>query len=333
MATDLLNTFRISIEDYYRANKRSLPWRKDEPVPYEVWLSEIILQQTRVAQGTPYWEKILAAFPTIDALANAEEDKLMSLWTGLGYYNRARNLQKGAKQIVSEFGGEMPATFEELLTITGIGPYTAAAIASICFEEKVGVVDGNVYRVLSRFFGIATPINQTAGIKEFQTLANAIIQNTSDAASYNQGIMEFGALHCTPKKPLCMMCDLADICSAFNEGKVGQLPVKIKKGKRSSEEIHYAIVRSNGRIALRKRGTNGIWAGLYEPPRLQAAPKNGEELTPAIVHKLSHKDLKCHFWAVDEEVLDEPITYYTKDQTADLGMPIIIANLVENIKI
>ena len=333
MATDLLNTFRISIEDYYRANKRSLPWRKDEPVPYEVWLSEIILQQTRVAQGTPYWEKILAAFPTIDALANAEEDKLMSLWTGLGYYNRARNLQKGAKQIVSEFGGEMPATFEELLTITGIGPYTAAAIASICFEEKVGVVDGNVYRVLSRFFGIATPINQTAGIKEFQTLANAIIQNTSDAASYNQGIMEFGALHCTPKKPLCMMCDLADICSAFNEGKVGQLPVKIKKGKRSSEEIHYAIVRSSGRIALRKRGTNGIWAGLYEPPRLQAAPKNGEELTPAIVHKLSHKDLKCHFWAVDEEVLDEPITYYTKDQTADLGMPIIIAHLVENIKI
>ena len=333
MATDLLNTFRISIEDYYRANKRSLPWRKDEPVPYEVWLSEIILQQTRVAQGTPYWEKLLAAFPTIDALANAEEDKLMSLWTGLGYYNRARNLQKGAKQIVAEFGGEMPTTFEELLTVTGIGPYTAAAIASICFKEKVGVVDGNVYRVLSRFFGIATPINQTAGIKEFKTLANAIIQTTSDAASYNQGIMEFGALHCTPKKPLCMMCDLADICSAFNEGKVDQLPVKIKKGKRSSEEIHYAIVRSSGSIALRKRGTNGIWAGLYEPPRLQAAPKNGEELAPTIVHKLSHKDLKCHFWAVDEEVLDEPITYYTKDQTADLGMPIIIANLVENIKI
>jgi A/G-specific adenine glycosylase len=234
---------------------------------------------------------------------------------------------------VAEFGGEMPATFEELLTITGIGPYTAAAIASICFEEKVGVVDGNVYRVLSRFFGIATPINQTAGIKEFQTLANAIIQNTSDAASYNQGIMEFGALHCTPKKPLCMMCDLADICSAFNEGKVDQLPVKIKKGKRGSEEIHYAIVRSGGGIALRKRGTNGIWAGLYEPPRLQAAPKNGEELAPAIVHKLSHKDLKCHFWTADEEVLDEPITYYTKDETADLGMPIIIANLVENIKI
>ncbi|HCP41600.1 MAG TPA: A/G-specific adenine glycosylase [Cryomorphaceae bacterium] len=333
MTTDLLNTFRISIEDYYRANKRSLPWRKEVPDPYEVWLSEIILQQTRVAQGTPYWEKILAAFPTIEALANAEEDKLMSLWTGLGYYNRARNLQKGAKQIVSEFEGEMPTTYDELLTITGIGPYTAAAIASICYDEKIGAVDGNVYRVLSRFFGISTSINQTDGIKEFQSLANSIISSTSDAASYNQGIMEFGALHCTPKKPFCMLCDLADICTAFKQGKVDELPVKVKKGKRGSEEIHYAIICSEKGIALRKRGTDGIWAGLYEPPRLQVAPKNGEELAPAIVHKLSHKDLKCHFWLVNKEILDEPITYYTKNETGDLGMPIIIANLVENIKI
>lgn len=333
MATDLLNTFRISIEDYYGANKRSLPWRKDRPIPYEVWLSEIILQQTRVAQGIPYWEKILAAFPTIASLADAEEDKLMSLWTGLGYYNRARNLQKGAKQVVAEFGGKLPSTYEELLTITGIGPYTAAAIASICFGQKVGVVDGNVFRVLSRFFGISTPINQSAGIKEFQFLANEIIQSSSDPASYNQGIMEFGALHCTPKKPLCMMCDLADLCSAHNSGTADQLPVKVKKGKRSCEEIHYAVIRSNGRIALYKRSTNGIWAGLYEPPRLDGAPENGEELAPAIVHKLSHKDLKCHFWLVNEDALDEPMTYYTKDETSELGMPIIIANLVENIKI
>lgn len=332
MATNSLNSFRISIEDYYRSNKRSLPWRKQDPIPYEVWLSEIILQQTRVAQGTPYWEKILAAFPTIEALANAEEDKLMSLWTGLGYYNRARNLQKGAKQVVADFGGELPSTYEELLTITGIGPYTAAAIASICFDQKVGVVDGNVYRVLSRFFGISTPINQTAGIKEFQILANEIIQSSSDPASYNQGIMEFGALHCTPKKPLCMMCDLADICSAFNEGKVDQLPVKVKKGKRTAEEIHYAVVQTKDGIALRKRGTDGIWAGLYEPPRLSEAPENGKEVAPTIVHKLSHKDLKCHFWDVPKEMLNEPTTYYTKDEAAELGMPIIIAKLVENIK-
>ena len=156
------NTFRISIEEYYRAHKRDLPWRKVVPVPYEVWLSEIILQQTRVAQGTPYFHKILEAFPTIESLALADEDTLLALWTGLGYYNRARNLQKGARQILTEFNGQLPEQYDELLKIQGIGPYTAAAIASICFQEKIGVVDGNVYRVLSRYFGISTPTNSTS---------------------------------------------------------------------------------------------------------------------------------------------------------------------------
>lgn len=333
MAQDLLNHFRISIEEYYARHKRDLPWRKPTPVPYEVWLSEIILQQTRVAQGTPYWEKILAAFPTVQDLADAEEDHLMSLWTGLGYYNRARNLQKGAKQMVSEYGGELPKSYEELLKITGIGPYTAAAIASICFNEKVGVVDGNVYRVLSRFFGIDTPTNTTAGMKEFQLLANEIVSESSDPSSFNQGIMEFGALHCTPKKPLCMMCKLADLCTAYNEGTVQDLPVKIKKGKRSSEEIHYAVVRTSQGVALRKRGMDSIWGGLYEPPRLTEAPENGKELAPSIVHKLSHKDLKCFFWEVNEHDVAEPLTYYNKEETKSLGMPIIVAKLVENIKI
>jgi len=333
MTIDLLNQFRISIEQFYIQNKRNLPWRKPSPVPYEVWLSEIILQQTRVAQGIPYWERILKAFPTVEDLAEAEEDQLMSLWTGLGYYNRARNLQKGAKQIVSKYGGQLPKSYEELLKITGIGPYTAAAIASICFDEKVGVVDGNVYRVLSRFFGIHTPINQTAGIKEFQLLANETIQNSSNPAFYNQGIMEFGALHCTPRKPLCMMCELADLCTAYNQGTVNELPVKIKKGKRTSEEIHYAVVRSSQGIALRKRGTDSIWAGLYEPPRLKEAPDNGRELAPSIVHKLSHKNLNCFFWEMHEGELAEPLTYYNREETKSLGMPIIVAKLVENIKI
>ncbi len=165
---DRFNRFRISIEEYYSTHKRDLPWRKEAPVPYEVWLSEIILQQTRVAQGTPYYHKILAAFPTIAALADAEEDKLLALWTGLGYYNRARNLQKGAKQIVAEYHGQLPEQYKELLNIKGIGPYTAAAIASICFQEKIGVVDGNVYRVLSRYFGIHTATNSSAGQKSFK---------------------------------------------------------------------------------------------------------------------------------------------------------------------
>ena len=253
MPEDLLNSFRISIEDFYRSHKRTMPWRKDDPVPYEVWLSEVILQQTRVAQGIPYFNKILQAFPTIEDLANANEDHLLSLWTGLGYYNRARNLQKGAQQVMKNHNGELPKSSVDLINIAGIGPYTAAAISSICHGEKIGVVDGNVFRVLSRFFGISTPINTSVGLKEFQLLANEIVHLSKSSADYNQGIMEFGALHCTPKKPLCMMCELADICTAFNTGKVDVLPVKKKTTKRTSEEIHFAVVLDKAGLAMRKR--------------------------------------------------------------------------------
>lgn len=324
------NTFRISIEAYYLAHQRDLPWRKEVPVPYEVWLSEIILQQTRVAQGTPYFHKILAAFPTIEALANAEEDKLLALWTGLGYYNRARNLQKGARQIVAEYQGQLPERYDELLNIKGIGPYTAAAIASICFQEKIGVVDGNVYRVLSRYFGINTPTNSTLGQREFQTLANECIQGTKHPGMYNQGIMEFGALHCTPKNPNCMYCPLNNSCYAFNSGAVPELPVKLKKGKRTKETLHFGIVQNKNKVALRKRGTDSIWAGLYEFPQLDGIPKNGQLLAEPILHKLSHKDLYCSFWAVAEADISGDYNFYSKAEAQELGMPIIIADFVTN---
>ena len=325
---DRFNTFRISIEAFYRAHKRDLPWRKEVPVPYEVWLSEIILQQTRVAQGTPYFEKILAAFPSVEALAGAEEDHLLALWTGLGYYNRARNLQKGAKQIVADFDGQLPNSFAELLTIKGIGPYTAAAIASICFKEKIGVVDGNVYRVLSRYFGIETPINSSSGQKEFQALANECITGTKHPDLYNQGIMEFGALHCTPKKPHCMTCPIADSCHAHNSGTVLELPIKLKKGKRSKETIHFGVVERENLVALKKRGTDSIWAGLYEFPRLNDAPEQGQLMAEPIVHKLSHKDLYCSFWAVSEDEISGDFNFYSKPEARQLGMPIIIADFV-----
>jgi A/G-specific adenine glycosylase len=305
-----------------------LPWRKEVPVPYEVWLSEIILQQTRVAQGTPYFEKILAAFPSVEALAGAEEDHLLALWTGLGYYNRARNLQKGAKQIVADFDGQLPNSFAELLTIKGIGPYTAAAIASICFKEKIGVVDGNVYRVLSRYFGIETPINSSSGQKEFQALANECIAGTKHPDLYNQGIMEFGALHCTPKKPHCMTCPIADSCHAHNSGTVLELPIKLKKGKRSKETIHFGVVERENLVALKKRGTDSIWAGLYEFPRLNDAPEQGQLMAEPIVHKLSHKDLYCSFWAVSEDEISGDFNFYSKPEAQQLGMPIIIADFV-----
>jgi A/G-specific adenine glycosylase len=332
MPVNLLNSFRISIEDFYRSHKRTMPWRKHNPVPYEVWLSEVILQQTRVAQGIPYFNKILQAFPTIEDLANANEDHLLSLWTGLGYYNRARNLQKGAQQVLKNHNGELPKSSGDLIKIAGIGPYTAAAISSICHGEKIGVVDGNVFRVLSRFFGISTPVNTSAGLKEFQLLANEIVHLSNSSADYNQGIMEFGALHCTPKKPLCMMCELADICTAYNTGKVDVLPVKKKTAKRTTEEIHFAVVVYKAGLAMRKRDTEGIWAGLYEFPRLEKPPLNGLPAAEQIVHKLSHKDLKCHFWKVTENEINEPITYYTKHEIRKLGMPIIIAKYVEKIE-
>lgn len=329
MTSDLFNTFRISIEEFYSVHKRPLPWRKEKPVPYEVWLSEIIMQQTRVAQGTPYFLKLLEAYPTANHLAEAPEDELLAHWTGLGYYNRARNLQKGAQQIVADFNSELPSTYQELLSIRGIGPYTAAAISSICFGEKKGVVDGNVFRVLSRFFGIHTPINSSAGLKEFQILADQCIAGTKDPGTYNQGIMEFGALHCTPKNPNCMMCPLIEVCSAYQQGIVHQLPVKKKGAKRSSEEIHYAIIQNPSGVALVKRNTESIWAGLHEFPRLESSPEEGQLLYGPIVHKLSHKDLICHFWEAGSEAVQEELVYYSPDDQQQLGMPIVVSNFVE----
>jgi A/G-specific adenine glycosylase len=288
------------------------------------------MQQTRIEQGTPYFEKILAAFPNVEALANAQEDQLLALWTGLGYYSRARNLQKGARYILKEYNGKLPETAVELKKIPGIGTYTAAAIASICFGEKKGVVDGNVYRALSRYFGIDTAINSTVGVKEFQLLADAIIANTDNPANYNQGIMEFGALHCSPKKPKCIDCPLASTCEAFNNNTVNVLPVKIKKTKRTEEYIHYGVIQRGEKWGLYKRPSKGIWAGLYEFPRLDGAPKNGMLIQEPIVHKLSHKDLHCYFWDIKEETVDEAITFYSKRELKELGTPIIIANLVNN---
>lgn len=330
MSNNAFNHFIISIEEYFNRNKRDLPWRRKTPVAYEVWLSEIILQQTRVAQGTPYYKKILAAYPTITALAEAPEDELLALWTGLGYYSRARNLQKGAQQIIAEFEGQLPSTSKDLLSIKGIGPYTAAAISSICFGERKGVVDGNVYRVLSRYFGILSPINQGSGPKEFQELADELVQEAKHPGNYNQGIMEFGALHCTPKKPKCEACPLASFCHAYQHQSIDKLPVKIRKNKRTEETIHFAVVEREGKWAMYKRDTSSIWGGLYEFPRLESAPKNGVLMQDPVVHKLSHKDLHCHFWAVDEGAVGEPQEYYGKPEMEGLGMPVIVSNFAKN---
>lgn len=254
--------FPDKIVKWYAENKRSLPWRSTKD-PYKIWLSEIILQQTRVVQGLPYYLRFVERYPTVSDLAAAPQDEVLRLWQGLGYYTRARNLQKCAQTIVEKYNGRFPGSFQELLSLPGIGEYTAAAISSICYNEHVAVVDGNVFRVLSRVFGIETPINSPEGKKIFTELANTFIHQT-DPAEYNQGLMEFGAMFCTPKNPRCEECVFKKSCRAYQHDLQDQLPVKIK-GKASRKRYFYYFVFDQGeKLIMRKREEKDIWLGLFD---------------------------------------------------------------------
>ena len=221
--------FSKRLKQWYLQNKRELPWRSTQD-PYKIWLSEIIMQQTRVEQGLPYYLRFTEAYPNVHSLANAPEQEVLKLWQGLGYYSRARNLHTTAIRVSKELDGNFPDHYKELKTLKGVGDYTASAIASFCFNEPVAVVDGNVYRVLSRVFGVETPINSTQGIKEFKALAQELIDH-KDPATFNQAIMEFGAIQCKPQNPLCETCPFNDVCLALKNDQIKELPVKIKKTK------------------------------------------------------------------------------------------------------
>ena len=258
--------FSDILSQWYAINKRDLPWRSTVN-PYHIWLSEIILQQTRVEQGLPYYLKFIDTFPVVADLANADEDLVLKLWQGLGYYSRARNLQFSAKLILSEFGGNFPDNHADILKLKGVGPYTAAAISSFSFGLPFAVLDGNVIRVLSRVFGIQTPFDTTAGKKQFQKLAQELLDK-KNSAEYNQAIMEFGALQCVPKSPKCNHCPIVNDCIAFNTNTVSLLPVKSKKLKVKSRFLHFLVVNKNNEVLIGKR-KSGIWQGLYEFPFLE----------------------------------------------------------------
>lgn len=255
--------FAATLLQWFKKNGRSLPWRETND-PYAIWLSEVILQQTRIAQGMSYWERFMAQWPTVNDLAAATEDEVLKAWQGLGYYSRARNIHTAAQQVV-ELGG-FPQTFKELKTLKGVGDYTAAAIASIAFGEPVAVVDGNVYRVLSRYFGIDTPIDTTEGKKEFQALAQSLLP-INEPADYNEAIMDFGATQCTPKSPHCSACPLCETCIAFREQRINELPVKSKKVKQRERHFTYLYIEYEGKIAIHQRGAGDIWQGLWEFPQ------------------------------------------------------------------
>ncbi|MBT3571252.1 MAG: A/G-specific adenine glycosylase [Flavobacteriales bacterium] len=309
--------FSDILSQWYAINKRDLPWRSTVN-PYYIWLSEIILQQTRVNQGLPYYLKFIDAFPAVADLANADEDLVLKLWQGLGYYSRARNLQFSAKLILSEFGGNFPDNHADILKLKGVGSYTAAAISSFSFGLPFAVLDGNVIRVLSRVFGIQTPFDTTAGKKQFQKLAQELLDK-KNPAEYNQAIMEFGALQCVPKSPKCNDCPIVNDCIAFNTNTVSLLPVKSKKLKVKSRFLHFLVVNKNNEVLIGKRNS-GIWQGLYEFPFLEFDENLNEKsvlksplwinffkdsvkqissISEEYIHKLSHQKIHAKFWEID----------------------------------
>lgn len=339
-------TFSEVLQNWYHRNKRDLPWRNTKD-PYQIWLSEVILQQTRVIQGLPYYNKFVEKYPTIIDLANADDNDVLRLWQGLGYYSRARNMHQTAKIIATELDGKFPDTYAGLLKLKGIGPYTAAAIASFAFEEKVAVVDGNVYRVLARLFNIETDISSHEAKKVFNDLANELISDKAPG-THNQAMMEFGATYCTPANPGCMFCIFHYDCEANAKGKQAVLPVKSKKIKVKKRYFDYLVIEQSGKLMMSKRGAKDIWEGLYDFYLVESKDslldleatdnnflldilpvstiKNTSEIYK---HVLTHQAIEVRFWHIvinESKGMQIPLDYdfYSWAEVEDLPKPILI---------
>lgn len=336
-------SFSNLIIDWYHDNQRNLPWRETSD-PYKIWLSEIILQQTRVNQGLPYYTKFISQYPTVYDLAKAPADEVMRLWQGLGYYSRARNLHDCAKSVVKNYNGEFPNTYKELLKLKGIGKYTGAAIASFAFQQAVPVVDGNVFRVLARFFEIQDDIAQPKTFTKFFDIAKELIPEKKPA-SFNQALMELGAMVCKPKNPSCDICPLAQECLARIKAKQSELPVKKKKIKIKNRFLYYLIWQKEEKLAMKKRGPNDIWQGLFDfelietkdalttQEILEQVNKKYDrtevvEISEPIKHILSHQRLEAVFIElnpIDENILNESsLQYFTKEEVEKLPKPRLI---------
>jgi len=348
--------FTSNIISWYNSNKRALPWRETTDA-YHIWISEIILQQTRVAQGLPYYLKFIAAFPTVQDLASAQEQDVLSLWQGLGYYSRARNMHKCAKVINSEFDNVFPKSFEELLKLPGIGPYTAAAISSLAFNLSVPVVDGNVYRVLARVFGIDNNIADTKSFKLFFDLSGELIDKKIPG-TYNQGVMELGATVCLPQNPTCDTCPVEVACFARANKKQKELPVKIKKKRNSNRFFTYLVLEIDGKLAMSKRVGKGIWQGMFEFYLIEtAAPTEVTELDNTVLtralnlgavleeetclpkHILSHQTIYSSFIKIkyksgaqsDKLLAENNLVLYSQTEIEALPKPVLISNYLNSV--
>ncbi len=345
-------TFNKELNSWYRNNKRDLPWRNQNDA-YVTWLSEIILQQTRVEQGTPYFLRFLERYPTVKEFANASEDEILKLWQGLGYYSRGRNMLKTAQKVMCDFNGVFPTAYADLITLTGIGEYTAAAIASFSSDEPKAVVDGNVYRFLARYFGIETPINSTEGKKVFQALADEVL-DTDNAGEHNQAMIEFGALQCKPKNPLCETCPFILSCFAYKNAQIATLPVKLKKLKIKERHFQFfVIVNEKNQLIIKRRDNSDIWAGLYDLPSIefkssQESLENVFEFTnwfpdqPSvkqisieIKHILTHQRLFSRFVEIDVEtenvLLQDGWLWVDLEDLKNYGMPKLIFEFLKKI--
>lgn len=337
--------FSKLITDWYKLNYRQLPWRNTQNA-YIIWLSEVILQQTRVAQGLPYFERFVKKFPTVKHLAKAHQDEVLKLWQGLGYYSRARNMHYTAQEVLHNYKGVFPNKYDELIQLKGVGEYTAAAIASFSSNEPVAVVDGNVYRLLSRYFGIETPIDTTEGKRLFKEKAIEVL-DSKNPAIHNQAIMEFGAIVCTPKNPNCEECVLSKTCIAYQINKINILPVKSKKTKIQNRYLTYSVIHNGKSVLLKKREENDIWKGLYEFPLVETSKPLKQKTSHFIIgktkiksnsyqerkHILSHRKLWVTFFEYKAESLPQ-IKGFEKFSLTKKSLPsvpqVILRYLEEN---
>ena len=348
--------FSNKIITWYQQNKRDLPWR-DTKDAYLIWLSEIILQQTRVDQGMEYYKKFAKEFPTVKHLAKADNEKVMKLWQGLGYYSRARNLHATAKIITDTYKGTFPNAYADILSLKGIGEYTAAAIASFAFNQPHAVVDGNVYRVLARVFGIETPIDSSQGKKEFYQLANELIDK-KNPAMHNQAIMELGAMQCKPANPNCAVCPLNTMCYAYSKKRITELPVKAKKTKTRDRFFNYIVLHHDGNIAINKRIRKDIWTNLYDFPLIETEKELTEEqflksaewnnftgktkytikaISNCYKHILSHQKIYARFWEIEcskpfEKLIDKNTLIIQEKNIQEYAVPRLIENYLKQKK-
>jgi A/G-specific adenine glycosylase len=344
-------SFSAKLQKWYNINKRSLPWR-DTSNAYQIWLSEIILQQTRVNQGLPYYNKFAEHFPTVFDFAKSNEDDVLKLWQGLGYYSRGRNMLKCAKKVVSDYNGIFPKNLKDLKSLPGIGDYTASALLSFAYNQPYAVLDGNVYRVLSRYYGIDTPINTSQALNEFKALADMLL-DTKNPGHHNQAMMEFGALQCIPKSPNCSVCIFQETCVATRSNTVNQLPKKNKAKPKRIRYFNYIIFTNKNRVLIQKRPAGDIWQGLHEFPLIEMGSTTSQTKVKDVInlkfstdnqaiqqvfshkHILTHQTIYADFWLVHSTSIDfngnSDIFEVDLQELGDgFAMPVLLHKLLES---